>query len=110
MALTHLCEPSDPLSTQLCLCVALMSKYDCGRQWPSLLPTLLSGLLSTDRVCCLRYSFALHCCAKELQAVKTPQGRHTFAAVAATAIPHVATQARQHTQQLCELVRSRQDK
>ena len=104
VVLSHLSEPLESLSTQLCLCTAQMAKYDAGRQWPQLLPTLLSGLSSGDRVCCLRYTFAVHCVVKQLQSVKTPQGRHTFAAVTATAAPHIASQCRQHTERLCELV------
>ena len=104
VSLTHLSEPLDSLSTQLCLCVATMARYDAARQWPALLPTLLSGMASGERVCCLRYTFALHSVAKQLQSVKSPQGRHTFAALAAAATPHIARQSRQHTERLCELV------
>ena len=109
VVLSHLSEPSEPLSTQLCLCVAAMAKYDAGRQWPSLLPTLLSGLSSGDRVSCLRYTFAFHCVVKQMQTVKTPQGRHTFAAVAASTASHIANHSRQHTERLCELVSAQRE-
>ena len=110
VALTYLSEPLESLSTQLCLCVAVMAKYDGGRQWSSLLSTLVSGMSSADRVCCLRYTFAFYCVVKQLQTVKTPQGRQTFAAVAATVVPHIAKQSRQHTERLCELVSPHSDK
>lgn len=65
-------EPVNQIALQLAVLVSKVAKFDCPRDWPELLPTLLQGVENTDSLVQHRSLLTLHHVVKAIAAKRLP--------------------------------------
>ncbi|KAG8226723.1 hypothetical protein J437_LFUL004373, partial [Ladona fulva] len=77
-------EPVNQVATQLAVLVSKVARFDCPREWPELVPTLLSAVRSDDQLVQHRVLLTLHHVVKTLASRRLAGDRRHFQDLTAT--------------------------
>ncbi|KAK3911749.1 Importin-11 [Frankliniella fusca] len=75
---TNFREPVGPLATQLAVVIAKVARMDCPKDWPDLVPTLLTAVRDADLLVQHRALLTLHHVVKTLSSKRLPGDRRLF--------------------------------
>ncbi|XP_071449865.1 importin-11 [Hetaerina americana] len=71
-------EPVNQIAVQLAVLVSKVARFDCPREWPELVPTLLSAVRSEDQLVQHRVLLTLHHVVKTLSSKRLAGDRRLF--------------------------------
>ncbi|PSN49429.1 Importin-11 [Blattella germanica] len=71
-------EPINQIATQLAVLISKVARFDCPREWPELVPTLLTAVKSDDRLVQHRALLMLHHVIKALSSKRLAGDRRLF--------------------------------